>query len=100
MGKTTLDGTEQILFENSELGEYSGYVFLDDMQAGDTLKVRLYLKDVEDTIYKKYIEETYSGVLSCPVARITPIIGKVGIKITAQQTAGTYREITHMWFKR
>ena len=100
MGKTSMDGTEQTIFENTELGEYSGYIFLDSMQSGDSITIRVYIKDVEDGNYKKWLEETFSNVVDPPAVRIAPIIGKVGIKVTAQQTAGSYRTITHMWFKR
>lgn len=95
-----MDGTEQTLFENTELGEYSGYIFLDTLESGDIVKIKVYLKDVEDNVYKKHIEEDLSGVLTIPTMRITPMIGKIGIKVTAEQTLGTYRTITYMWFKR
>jgi len=95
-----MDGTEQIIFENTELGEYSGYIFLDAMESGDSITIRIYIKDPEDNNYKKFLEETFTGELNTPVVRITPIIGKIGIKVTAQQTSGTYKTITHTWFKR
>lgn len=100
MGKTLMDGTEQTLFEYTKLGEYSGFVFLDKMESGDTIAVKIYIMDVEDETYKLWISETFSGALTIPAIRVVPVIGKVGFKVTAQQTAGTYREITHMWFKR
>jgi len=100
MGKTTMDGTEQIIFINEELGEFSGYVFLDKMEAGDTIKIRCYIKDHEDSVYKKTSDDSFSGVQALPAVHVKPILGKVGIKITAQQTAGSYRNITHQWFKR
>lgn len=100
MGKTLMDGTEQTIFENTDLGEYSGYIFLDKMLSGDTLRIRMFLKDLEDATYKKYLDEEYSDAQLCPIVRIMPIIGKVGFKVTAQQTVGAYRELTHMWFKR
>ena len=100
MGSTLMDGTEQTIFESTILGEYSGYVFLDAMLAGDTIVIRSYTMDVEDETYKKCEEATYSGVQAKPAVYFTPIIGKVGFKITAEQTVGTYRTITHMWFKR
>jgi hypothetical protein len=100
MPKTALDGTEQTLFESTELGEYSGWIFLDQLQSGDTVVIRVYVKDVEDGVYKKWLEDSYSGVLSCPALHLEPTIGKVGLKVTIQQTAGTYRIVTHMWFKR
>lgn len=100
MGSTTMDGTEQTLFESTELGEYSGYVFLDDLISGDTVAIAVYIKDVNDDVYKLWASDTYSGVLPAPALRMEAIIGKVGIKVTCKQTAGTYRTITHQWFKR
>ena len=100
MGSTTMDGTEQVIFESTELGEYSGYIFLDKMESGDTIVVRVYIKDVNDDTYKLWLEDSYSDALATPVLRMEPIIGKVGIKVTLQQTAGSYKTVTHMWFKR
>jgi hypothetical protein len=100
LGSTTLDGTEQVLFESTELGEYSGYVFLEKLVSGDTVVIRVYVKDVNDDTYKKWLEDSYGGVVPCPALRMEPVIGKVGIKITAQQSAGSYKAITHQWFKR
>lgn len=95
-----MDGTEQTLFESTILGEYSGYMFLDDIRPSDVIEVHMYVKDVEDSVYKRYEQVTYSYAPTKPAIRFPPIIGKVGLKVTAQQTSGTYREITHMWFKR
>jgi len=100
LGKTEMDGTEQTIFENTELGEYSGYIFLDALESGDSITIRIYIRDPEDGNYKKFIEETFTGKLNTPVVRITPIIGKVGVKVTAEQTSGSYKTITHTWFKR
>ena len=100
MAKNTMDGTEQTLFESTELGEYSGYVFLDQMESDTVIVLRVYIKDVEDGNYKKREEVTFSGVQDNPAIEIRPIIGKVGIKVTAQQTAGSYITIDSMWFKR
>ena len=95
-----MDGTEQTLFESTYIGEYSGFIFLDKMEEGDTIAIKVYVMDVEDETYKLWISEAFSGALTIPAIRMMPVIGKVGIKVTAQQTAGTYRTITHMWFKR
>lgn len=95
-----MDGTEQTLFESTKLGEYSGFIFLDEMKPNDAITIRLYVKDLEDSVYKKWDYTAYSYAPDKPAVRIKPIIGKVGLKVTAQQTVGTYREITYMWFKR
>lgn len=95
-----MDGTEQTLFENTDLGEFSGYVFLDKIGSGDTVVLRMYIKDVESGVYKLRDLASYSGVQSVPCVGVASCCGKVGLKVTAEQTAGTYKEITHMWFKK
>jgi hypothetical protein len=105
MGVKTLtgSGTEDTLFEDTELAEFSGHIFVDTMQAGDTVVFRVWIKDVNDTTgfpYKKWLEDTYSGVQNCKCIRLEPVIGKIGIKVTAEQTAGTNRTLNSQWFKR
>lgn len=98
-----MTGAEDSLFEDTELAEFSGHIFLDQMQGGDVITIRVYIKDINDTTgspYKAWIVDTYSGVQACPCLRLEPTIGKVGIKITAQQSSGTMRTITSQWFKR
>jgi len=95
-----MNGTEQTLFENTELGEYNGHIFLDKMQAGDTIVLKIYVKDHEDDVYKLRDSATYTGAQTKPCVGFLPTIGKVGLKVTAQQTAGTYRTVTHQWIMR
>jgi hypothetical protein len=100
MAKTTMDGTEQILFENTELGEYNGLVFLDKLVQNDTVRIKIYLKDEEDSVYKLRDSKDFSNAQTVPVVGFLPTMGNVGFKITAQQIAGTYKIVTHTWFKR
>jgi len=100
MPKKTMDGTEQTMFESTELGEFNGYIFLDTLQAGDTVVLRAYVKDGEADTYKLRDSKSYTGAQSIPCIEVRPIISSVGFKITAQQTAGTYRVLNHNWFKR
>jgi len=100
MPATTMDGTEQILFEYIGLAEFAGHIFLDKMEEGDSIIIRLYIKDEENGTYKLYDECIYTGVQDDPCIYVRPIIGKVGIRVTAQQITGTYKTITHQWFKR
>jgi len=100
MGKTTMDGSEQALFESTELGTFSGHVFFDKLQNGDTIVVCTYIKDEEEGAYKRYSKVTIQNLQDNPAYRFNTIVGKCGIKITAQQTSGTYRLLTHQWFKQ
>jgi len=95
-----MDGTEKTLFESTELGEYNGYVYLDKLLTGDTVRVKVFIKDHEDDTYKLRDSKDFTGVQTVPTVGFLPTIGKVGYKVTAQQIAGTYKDVTHAWFKR
>lgn len=95
-----MDGTEQTLFENTELGEFSGYIFLKAMGASDVITIRAKVMNKETEEYELADTGTFTGVQTTSCIRIAQVIGKMGLQVTAQQTAGTYRTITSMWFKR
>lgn len=100
MGSTLMDGTEQTLFEASDVGEYAGYIFLDDMKPNDRIVIRVYVKDPEDSVYKRWGETTYNYGFDDPTIHFQPMQNRVGYKVTAEQTLGSYRTITHTWFKK
>lgn len=102
-----MDGTEKTLIEvkQADLESYEvpfiieGYVDLSPMQAGDTIVIREYASLEEPLSYKKYAEHTYSDAQDEPLVRFTKKIGSKGYKVTAQQTAGTYRTLP-IYFER
>jgi hypothetical protein len=100
MAQNTMDGTEQIIFENTDLGAYSGYVFTDQLQAGDTIVLTAYVWDIEDGKYKVREGKTITGVQANTVLEVREFLAKGGAKVTCMQTAGTYRTINSEWFKR
>jgi len=100
MGKTTMNGTEQVLFENTELGEYNGYVYLDKMVSGDKIRVRVYLKDKEDDTYKLRDSKDFENAQSTSAIGFLPCMSGHGFKVTAQQIAGAMKDVTYKWFKR
>lgn len=91
-GTITADGTEQDLLEFTEVGRVMGYLDLQNMQAGDTLVIRQYMKLKTGGSYKKYAEEQYSGVQDVPVVYLKPKESDIGMKITIEQTAGVLRD--------
>lgn len=95
-----MDGTEQVLFESTELGEYSGYIILNEMQTNDDITLKCYIKNEEDGNYYLADSALFEDVQATPTIRIAQVCGKVGIKFTAKQDAGTNRTISHMWLKR
>jgi len=100
MPKTVMDGTEQTLFENTEMAEFNGWLIFKGIPSGGSFTVRRYIKDVETESYELWLAESISGLTGNYVKRIDPVSSKVGFKVTVQQTAGTYITVDHMWFKR
>ena len=88
-GNLVADGSEQTMLETEAIGRISGYVDLAQMEAGDSVTVRQYVA-VNGT-YRKYHAEEYSGVQANPVVYITPKEIASGLKVSLEQTAGTFR---------
>ena len=100
MGTITANGTEQTLFESSETGEFSGYVDLANMQAGDTTNIRVYFKIKSGGAYRKFDDVQYSDAQSKPAIHVPPLQSCYGFKVTLQQSAGSYRDYDYVFFKR
>ncbi|MEM2587949.1 MAG: hypothetical protein QXV23_06580 [Candidatus Bathyarchaeia archaeon] len=98
-GKLVADGTEQTLIEALGLLNLEGYVDLSPMQDGDTVILRRYVKITANDDYKLHGEETYIGVQAQPLIRFPPLAGYYGIKVTLQQTTGTYKSFPYQFFK-
>jgi hypothetical protein len=103
-GTVTMDGTEKTVVLDEITGNPSryleGYIDLSPMASGDSITIRQYLKIASGGSYVKYAEETYTGAQSLPLLYILSKSGRYGIKLTAQQTAGTYRTFTYQFFRR
>jgi hypothetical protein len=103
-GSVTMDGTEKNVVLDEVAGNpqrfLEGYIDLTPMASGDTIVIRQYMKITATGGYIKYAEETYSGAQSIPLLYIVTKPGRYGIKVTAQQTAGTYRSLTYQFFRR
>jgi hypothetical protein len=77
-----------------------GYIDLTPMASGDTIVVRQYIKITSTGNYVKYAEESYSGAQSIPLLYVVTKPARYGIKVTAQQTAGTNRTLNYQFFRR
>jgi hypothetical protein len=103
-GSITMDGTEQTIvldeIADNPQRHLEGYVDLSQMAAGDTIVIRQYIKISPTGDYAKYAEETYSDAQALPLLYIVTKPGRYGIKVTAQQTAGTYRTLQYQFFRR
>lgn len=100
MGTLTADGTEQTVFESDEVGEFSGYVDLANMVAGDEVTVRVYIKIKSDGDYRKWKGYTFNDAQDESALRMPPLQCSYGYKATLQQIEGTYRTFDYTFFKR
>jgi hypothetical protein len=94
-GSLFADGTEQTLLEFNGIARITGYVDLSNMTIGDTIIIRQYMKLTSKSNYKKYAEQTLTGVQPEPVLYITPKETDVAILITLQQTTGVFKEFPY-----
>jgi hypothetical protein len=103
-GTVTMDGTEQNIVLDEISGNppryLEGYIDLTPMAAEDSVTIRQYMKIAATGTYVKYWEETYTGAQPIPLLYVVTKPASYGIKITMQQTAGTYRTFTYQFFRR
>jgi len=98
-GTLIANGTEQTLIEYLGVARISGYMDLQNMESGDTIIIRYYVKFSENGEWKKYNEEQFSGVQSYPVLYFVPRESYMGIKITLQQTEGIFKSFEYNFLK-
>jgi hypothetical protein len=97
-GTLVTDGSEQVVMEVSGSVRVSGYISLANMEAGDTVVIRQYMKLLNGE-YKRYASETYTGVQENPIVYIMPKELASAIKVTLQQTSGTYKTFDYLFIK-
>lgn len=98
-GSLLANGLEQILLEFMDVGRVLGYVDLGNMVNGDIVIIRQYMKIVDDGNYREYANSTYSDIQVSPLLYINPRETDVAIKITLQQTAGTFKNFPHNFMR-
>lgn len=92
-GTITTNGTEQTVFDVTSDKHYGFWLFCHNMQAGDSLRVRISVKDQNAATMRLYLDDTLSGVQASP-AFFTPYLTTKQFKVTVQRTAGTDRAYT------
>jgi hypothetical protein len=97
-GTLVADGSEQVVMEITGSARVSGYISLANMEAGDTVVIRQHIKLLNGE-YKRYASETYTGVQENPIVYITPKELASGMKVTLQQTSGTYKTFGYTFVK-
>lgn len=98
-GSITANGTEQTVIELSELVTIYGWIDLSSMSSGDTVIIRYYVRIEAGGALRKYAEETFINAQANPMIRFPPVTARYGIKITLQQTSGTFKSFKYQFFK-
>jgi len=99
-GSITSDGTEQTIVEyTGNISQISGYIDLSNMQNGDTVTVRLYVKIKSEGDYKLYHAETFNDKQEEPALYILPKVTGIAYKVTIQQTKGSYKSFDYLFVK-
>lgn len=92
-GTLTATGAVDVVKEIADtVNKLHCFIDLSLMQAADTIKVAQEIKIKAAGSYAKYAEEEYSGVQDKPMLYVVTKPARHGIKVTLEQTAGTYRD--------
>ena len=101
-GLTLMNGSEQTLVASELNVQHSleGFVDLSGVVSGDTVVMKQYVKIQSGGTYVKYAERELSGPFPNPLLAFATKPSRYGVKITLEQTMGTYRELPWQFFVR
>lgn len=92
-GTITSSASEQNLFDVTADAHFATYVFRHNMQAGDTVTIKVYVLDENTATMRLYQTESYSEVQADP-ALFIPFMPTKQYRVSIQRTAGTDRAYT------
>jgi hypothetical protein len=99
-GTVVADGSEQTLLEYAgAVAAIGGYVDLGNMEEGDAVVVRVYVKVRADGEYRLYHSERLEGRQEAPALYILPRVSGFAYKATLQQVAGAYKSFDYLFVK-
>jgi hypothetical protein len=106
-GTTTMTGAELTLYEETSANPFAflgGFVDLTNMQAGDTIVLKVYVKIKSGGAYRQWSDDavnTYTGVQTVAIKHFNgpgDIYNLDGFKVTCTQSAGVNRDVDHSWY--
>jgi len=99
-GTILTDGSEQVLLEyTGNIAMIQGWIDLSNMEDGDNIVIRQYVKINPEEEYVLYNSETYSDKQSAPALYVMPRLSGHALKVTIQQTSGTYKSFSYLFAK-
>jgi hypothetical protein len=91
------DGTEQVILDAGGGMLVTGYIDLSEMQVGDEVVLRMYVKTREGGGYGLYASQAYRDAQGEPVVCVLPRYTARGARLTLQQTKGSYRRFGYVF---
>jgi len=86
----TTDGTEQTLFDVTITAHHAFYIFCNNMQDGDSIRINVYVWDDEAGVYRNMHERVLEDIQYYPPF-FDSFLPSSHYKVTIQQDNGTYR---------
>ena len=92
-GTLTTTASEQNLFDVTADAHYATYIFTHNMASGDTVVIKIYVKDQNGATMRLYHTATLTGAQTDP-AYFIPFLPTKQYKVSIQRTGGTDRAYT------
>lgn len=92
-GSITSTASEQTVWDVTADENIGGWIFTHNMTSGDTITIKVYVKDTNGSAMRTYLTTPLSGVQSDP-AFYLPFVATREHKVTIQRTAGSDRAYT------
>jgi len=89
-GSQLTNGTEQEIINQTSLNHFATYIFANAMQNGDRLTIRVFVKDDQGAITRKYLDVEIIDAQITPAVFI-PFVPATQYRITIQRTGGSDR---------
>lgn len=90
----TTNASEQDLFDITALRHYASWIYLDNLDTGDSVQIRVYILDPNDSNQsKKYLDVLVSDAQASPAFYI-PWVPTGQYRVSIQKVTGTDRVVT------
>lgn len=91
---TTSTTSEANLFDVTADAHYACWIFTHNMQAGDTMEFKIYVKDQNGAAMRVWIFKTLQDAQTNEPAFFVPFVATKQYKITVKRTTGADRAFT------
>ena len=101
-GTLTADGNEQEILALGAVDPpkvVDGIIDLANMQAGDTVVLKEYVRSENGGTWRLYSTGTYNNVQTEPGVYLERVSSRYGTRVTLQQTAGVNRTYPYLFMK-